>query len=97
MLKPGLEYDSIGESVGFFKFNAEMSAEIAQTCADYESEGLLDAPHEEALRDVLLARQSEFACEDVSGLSWLEVDFPEDVERAIKQILPEIRKDLPDF
>ena len=96
-LRPGLEYDFIGESVGFFKFDAEMSAEIARTCADYESEGLLDAPHEEALRDVLLARSSEFACEDISGLPWLEVDFPEDVEWAIKQVLPEIRKDIPDF
>jgi hypothetical protein len=27
----------------------------------------------------------------------LEVDFPEDVERAIKQVLPAIRKDIADF
>jgi len=97
LLAPGLEYDLLGESVGFFKFNAKMATEIARTCAAYKSDGLLDAPHEEALRDVLLAQPSEFACEDVSGLPWLEVDFPEDVERAIKQILPAIRKDLPDF
>ncbi len=96
-LADGLEYDSLGESVGFFKFNSECAAEIAQTCADYKTEGLLDAPHEEVLRDVLLAQPSMFACEDVSGLPWLEVDFPEDVERAIKQILPAIRKDLADF
>jgi choline kinase len=96
-LAEGLEYDSLGESVGFFKFNNECAAEIAKTCADYKTEGLLDAPHEEVLRDVLLAQPSMFACEDVSGLPWLEVDFPEDVERAIKQILPAIRKDLADF
>ena len=96
-LTDGLEYDSLGESVGFFKFNSECATEIAKTCADYKTEGLLDAPHEEVLRDVLLAQPSMFACEDISGLPWLEVDFPEDVERAIKQILPAIRKDLADF
>jgi len=92
-----LDFDTLGESVGFFKFDGKIAAKIAQTCAHYKTEGLLDAPHEEALRDVLLAQPSAFACEDVSGLPWLEVDFPEDVERAIKQILPAIRKDLADF
>jgi len=97
VLSKELEYDTLGESVGFFKFDGGIAAKINQTCASYKTEGLLDAPHEEALRDVLLAQTSAFDCEDVSGLPWLEVDFPEDVERAIKQILPEIRKDLPDF
>lgn len=96
-LPANLEYDTLGESVGFFKFNTEIAEKIAQTCAGYKIEGLLDAPHEEALRDVLLARPSDFDCEDITGLPWLEVDFPEDVERAIKQVLPAIRKDYPDF
>jgi len=96
-LPAGLKFDVLGESVGFFKFGGEMAAEIAQTCSEYESEGLIGAPHEEALRDVLLAQPSEFACEDVSGLPWVEVDFPEDIERAIKQVLPGIRQDMVDF
>ena len=96
-LPEDLAYDTLGESVGFFKFNGDCAARIAHTCAGYKTEGLLDAPHEEALRDVLLAQPTDFACEDVSGLPWLEVDFPEDVERAIKQILPAIRKEHPDF
>ncbi len=96
-LPADLEFDTLGESVGFFKFDGDCAAKIVQTCASYRMEGLLDAPHEEVLRDVLLAQPSAFACEDVSDLPWLEVDFPEDVERAIKQILPAIRKDLPDF
>ena len=86
-----LVYDTLGESVGFFKFNGECAAEIARVCAEYESEGLHDAPHEEALRDVLLAKPEAFACEDISGLPWVEIDFPEDVERAIKQVLPSFR------
>jgi choline kinase len=92
-----LQYDAIGESVGFFKFSGDVAAEISRTCAGYNADGLSGAPHEEALRDVLLATPSEFACEDVSGLPWLEVDFPEDMERAIKQVLPAIRNDVSDF
>jgi choline kinase len=95
---PGdLKFDTLGESVGFFKFNGDIAAEISNTCSGYNTEGLLGAPHEEALRDALLANPSAFACEDVSGLPWLEVDFPEDIERAIKQVLPAIRKDIADF
>jgi choline kinase len=96
-LPADLEYDTLGESVGFFKFSGECAVRIAHTCSTYKAEGLLDAPHEEALRDVLLAQPSDFDCEDVTGLPWLEVDFPEDVERAIKHILPAIRKDHPDY
>jgi len=96
-LAPDLVFDTLGESVGFFKFDDEIAAEISRICSNYQVEGLLDAPHEEALRDVLLARPKAFACEDVSGLPWLEVDFPEDLERAIKQVLPAIRNDLADF
>ena len=92
-----LQYDAIGESVGFFKFSGDVAAEISRICAGYNADGLSGAPHEEALRDVLLATPSEFACEDVSGLPWLEVDFPEDMERAIKQVLPAIRKEVADF
>ena len=96
-LPADLDYDTLGESVGFFKFSGEIAGRIARACARYKTEGLLDAPHEEALRDVLLAQPSDFACEDIDGLPWLEVDFPEDVERAIKQVLPAIQNDIADF
>jgi choline kinase len=96
-LAAGLQYDMLGESVGFFRFGPACAARIADTCGRYEAEGLGDAPHEEALRDVLLAQPDDFGYEDVSGLPWIEIDFPEDVERAGAEILPAIRRDWPDF
>ena len=96
-LPADLKYQTLGESVGFFKFNGNIAIKIAQICDGYKTEGLLGAPHEEALRDILLALPRAFACEDVTGLPWLEVDFPEDVERAIKQVLPAIRTDYPGY
>jgi choline kinase len=96
-LADGLSYDMIGESVGFFRFGPECAALIAAECARYESDGLADASHEEALRDVLLRQPGDFGFEDVSGLPWIEIDFPEDVIRARNEILPAIRAEIPDF
>ena len=97
VLPVGLEFDILGESVGFFKFDGNIATKIAHLCDGYKTEGLSGAPHEEALRDILLALPRAFSCEDISGLPWLEIDFPEDIERAIKEILPAIRNDIADF
>jgi choline kinase len=87
----------LGESVGFFRFGGSCAATIAEECARFDSEGMGDSPHEEVLRNVLLADPGSFAYEDVTGLPWIEIDYPEDVERASGEILPAIRNDFPDF
>jgi choline kinase len=96
-LEPGLDFDMLGESVGFFRFGPDCAAALAARCARYDAEGLADAPHEEALRDELLAQPGDFGFEDVSGLPWIEIDFPEDVVRAEEEVLPAIRTDYPGF
>lgn len=96
-LPENLDYQVLGESVGFFKFDGNIAEKIALICQGYKTEGLIDAPHEEALRDILLALPRAFSYEDITGLPWLEIDFPEDIERAVKQILPAIRQDIGDF
>jgi choline kinase len=96
-LAQDLRYDTIGESVGFFRFGPECAAAIAAECAQFDVEGLGDAPHEEALRNVLLREPQSFGFEDVSGLPWIEIDFPEDVVLAETEVLPAIRADYPKF
>ena len=96
-LDNGLHYDQIGESVGFFRFAPGCAGRIAEECGRFDREGLADAPHEEALRNVVLEQPASFAFEDVSGLPWIEIDFPEDVVRARDVILPAIQADLPGF
>ena len=96
-LAGSLSYDLLGESVGFFRFGPACAATLAEECAMFDTEGLDDAPHEEVLRNVLLANPGSFAYEDVTGLPWIEIDFPEDVVRASNEILPAIRNDFPDF
>jgi len=96
-LAAGLEFDTLGESVGFFRFGPEQAGLIADECACFDREGLGDAPHEEALRNVLLRQPGAFGLEDVTGLPWIEIDFPEDVTRAANEVLPAIRADYPGF
>ena len=95
-LNCGEQYEEVGESVGFYRFSAPCAIEIAAECARFEAEGFTDAPHEEVLRNLLLRAPDAFAFEDVTGLPWIEIDFPEDVVRARNEILPLIRAALQD-
>jgi len=53
--------------------------------------GRIDLEYEEAIRDIILAHKGrDFGFEDVSDLPWIEIDFPEDVERAEAMVLPNL-------
>ena len=84
----GLSYDRIGESVGFFKFDAATALRLACLIDAYVADGRRDQPHEEALRDLALAGDVQIGVEDITGLPWLEIDFPEDLDRANENVLP---------
>ena len=87
-IAPGLSYDRIGESVGFFKFDAATALRLARLIDAYVADGRRDQPHEEALRDLALASDADIGVEDITGLPWLEIDFPEDLVRANDDVLP---------
>ncbi len=84
------QYDLCGESVGFFRFSPKMAKILADKVRYYIDQDRQDEPHEEALRDVLLSAPAEFGYEDVTGIPWTEIDFPEDVEHARNVILPRL-------
>lgn len=87
-----LGFDYHGESVGFFKLGGECARELAARCEAYLEAGKRAAFYEDVLRDMLLDGGGEgFAVEDITGLPWIEIDFPEDVQRAERVILPAIR------
>lgn len=87
---PHLVFDSEAESVGLFRFEGSVCADLAHRCAAYDLEGLADAPYEEALRDLVLSDPGRCAVEDIKGLPWQPIDVPEDIERAVKDVLPAI-------
>jgi choline kinase len=85
-----LVYDSCGESVGFFRFAPDVAGRLAQRCEAYVSAGRREAPYEDVIRDLLLETPDQFGVVDITGLPWLEIDFPEDIIRAREAILPAI-------
>ena len=89
---PGLQYDTIGESVGFFRFEPACAQRLATIVAGYATEGRGQLPHEEAIRDLLLERSHRFEIADITGLPWIEIDFPQDVTRAAREVLPLINR-----
>ncbi len=88
----GLAFDTIGESVGFFRFREATARRFASIVAGYVADGRSAEPHEEAIRDLLLAGDTPFDVVDVTGLPWIEIDFPDDIARANDDVLPLIRK-----
>jgi choline kinase len=91
-LAVGLEYDTIGESVGFFRFREDTARRLAQIVAGYVDGGRANLPHEEAVRDLLLEGGHCFDIADVTGSPWIEIDFPGDVTRAADEVLPQIQR-----
>ena len=71
-------------------------AEVAKGVAvdAFEAGGCHEAPYEEAIREVMLRTPRRFSSVDISGLPWIEIDFPEDLERAREQIYPRLSEVL---
>ena len=83
---PGWELQ--GESVGFLKLSAAAAALLETLLARRVAAGQTSIEHEEVYPD-LLARV-DVGFERVDGLPWTEIDFPEDVVRAARDILPRL-------
>ena len=93
--RPQRAYDWWGEWVGFCRFDAGIAAKIAQATARIVEAGRRDAIYEDAFREVVVAEPpGSFGVEDITGLPWVEIDFPEDLEKAETEVLPSLL-DLP--
>ena len=84
-------YDQIGEWPGFMRLSPKSASLIADDLGERMVNGDLDSPCEESMRRIILElANEEFEFIDITGLPWIEIDFPEDVERAKSIILPKI-------
>lgn len=90
-LPADLKYDTIGESIGFFRFSESGARRLAALVAQYVASGRTNLPHEEAIREQLLERSQPFEVTDVTGAPWIEIDFKEDLARAARDVVPRLR------
>jgi len=85
---PGFEL--AGESVGFLKLDAGAARLLATLLDARVAAGHTGIEHEEVYPDLLARVPVGF--ERIDGMPWTEIDFPEDVERAEREVLPRIAR-----
>ena len=85
--------EALGESVGFFRLGEGTANALVEMAGRMIEDGGRERPMEDAVAAVLRASDPPFGFEDVTGLPWIEIDFPEDVERAESVILPKLVDD----
>jgi choline kinase len=84
------EAEQIGESIGFFKVSPDDLPDLISFTQSMSAGKGRSASYDDVLRKLVQA--GRFGHEDVTGLPWTEIDFPQDVERATLEILPAIEK-----
>jgi len=82
--------DQIGESIGFFKISPEVRPDLITLTQTLSLGEGRSASYDDVLRRLVQA--GRFGHEDVTGLPWTEIDFPQDVDRANVDVLPAIKK-----
>ena len=80
------EYDFAGEGVGFLKVRKEDLPCLVESVRASIDAGRLDQEYEDALIQFFKGAQVGF--ERIGELPWVEIDFPEDIQRAETKILP---------
>jgi choline kinase len=86
---PGFEL--AGESVGFLKLSAGAARVLRELLAIRVAAGHTGIEHEEVYPELL--ERVEVGFERIDGTPWTEIDFPADVERAEREVLPRIERD----
>ncbi len=84
-------FDFVGEWPGFLRQSPRVAARLAEASEAYVENGRRDATCELAIRDVLMSEpRGTFKFEDITGIPWIEIDFPSDLDRARDVVLPQI-------
>jgi len=89
--RPRLAHDWWGEWIGFCRFDPEIAGKVWAAADRHIAAGRRDAIYEDAIRDVVLAETpGTFGIEDVTGLPWVEIDFPDDLKKAKHEVFPSL-------
>lgn len=90
--RPSVPHDWWGEWIGFCRFAPDIAAKIAAATDAVVAAGDRAAIYETAMQRVVWAEPAgTFGVEDVTGLPWVEIDFPDDLDLAYTEILPRLQ------
>jgi len=79
------------------KLSPPIARAIGEATERLVDEGRVDVTYEVAMRDVMVSEPvGTFGVEDISGIPWIEIDFPSDLLRAEQHILPRLSETFPE-
>ncbi len=81
-------FDEAGEGIGFLKIHKDHIPTLLHSVQSCIEAGRLDMEYEDAMQEFFT--QIPVGYEKVGGMPWVEIDFPEDIQRATQEILPAI-------
>lgn len=81
-------YDQAGEGVGFLKVRHADTPHIVASLRTFVDRDAWHMEYEDALIDFF--RNVKVGYEFIGGLPWTEIDFPEDVVKAERDVLPKL-------
>lgn len=85
------DHDTVGEWPGFMKMSTEIAGKVADRADEIISNDEVEGAYERAMCDVLLAEPvGTFGHEDITGTPWIEIDYPEDLDKAESKVIPKI-------
>lgn len=87
--------DGHGENVGLLKFSSYGKERLKRTVEDLLEQGFKKEMVPFAVSR--LAGEMYIEAVPVSGLPWIEIDFPEDYKRALNEVFPRIREHIGVF
>jgi choline kinase len=88
---PILRFDDVGEWPGFVKWSSKAAIELINIIDRKINSGQTKLPCENAFREYMLKTETQnIYCDDITGIPWIEIDFPDDIDRARNVILPAI-------
>jgi choline kinase len=82
------QYDHAGEGVGFLKVRHEDTPHVVASLRMFVDREAWQMEYEDALSGFF--RDVRVGYEVIAGLPWTEIDFPEDVDKAERDILPKL-------
>ena len=82
------DFEFCGEGVGFFMLSENDAGFLLEELEKWVRRGETQADYEQVINDFLSGHPAKYV--SVDGLPWMEIDFPEDVKKAEKEILNRI-------
>jgi choline kinase len=83
--------DLLGEGVGFLKVTRRDSEAMVAAMEPFVTKGALDMEYEDTWEAFF--RAVPVGYEKIGGQPWIEIDFPEDIARAEREILPKLSQE----